>query len=1279
MGLMYPPGPSAVADDLAAPSPSYKSRARVAFLSLLLFIALYLSLTGWFGWTAYKYFVNATGASGSGAFIGYGLALAAGFLTVFLVKGLFFVSHGGEVNDIEITADEQPQLINFLYRLADEAGAPRPHRVFLSGRVNAAVFYDLTLLNLLFPSKKNLEIGLPLVNGLTLGELKAVLAHEFGHFRQGSMAVGRWVYVAQQVATHIIQERDILDRFLSGLSRFDIRIAWVGWILRLIVWALRAILDTAFSLVVLAQRSLSREMEFHADLVSVSLTGSDALVHALHRLHAADDAWDRALGVASQELGEGRAVTDVFVIQKIITQRMKEILDDEFYDAPPPLPETNPEEHRVFDTEMAHPPRMWSTHPPNRAREDNAKSRYVAAPVDQRPAWDLFKDPQKLREEMTAHLLNGSPGAKELPKASLTETVACVKKQYGKVVYDRRYRGTYMGRSPVREFATVEELFGSCNYASDLKGAIALLYPENLPERLEDWRNLEEQRANLQAIYDGTLTSPDGVIRHHGKIVKRRQLPSIIRKLGGECDQARKELAAHDKIVRAVHRAAASSLGPGWVEYHNGLVSLLHYADHTEANLNDARGRLNNLWSVVIADGKVTSGEVKQLLVAAEDIQNVMRAIDHQKQQLQLCRRVTAAVGGRSWPELLNEDFNLAPPSKENIGDWLGVLDSWANYFQFALSTLRQESLETLLAAENFLRVKATRGEAVGNAPAPATVPAEYPTLLPNTERKLQTRLGLSDRFQTADGFFPGLARFLVAGSIVGGLLGLGMSTTDTADVTIYNGLATPVVVMVGAEERRISPMSTARLESDSNSNLQISTHSADGMLIESIEVDASNSFVDYVYNVAGAAPLVEWTAVYGSKGERPPSYIGAPVWLSSDADYIFAEPPEQIETSGDGGTRDVLEGFGNIDPQYLSEFLPPGAATEQLVRVHATWDNPNSKYVTTWLVLATMQDNFPEVLAQRLQRDENEVLSLRFEQDVTDGADATARVCARHTERASQLPGNADWQYLSIRCQHDGPARDDAFLEAHKANPDHAWTAGAAGYTYAARGQWADAQSALDNAFTNLPAMRASYADEVARIRRMQHGVHSAEMSDLTEHSQWLQLLLETESTYGVSEPALQPYASLAAGELSKAVSESVAAGDYTDEILRLAAASDGAPQELIRKAKALGVYSGIDANTLGIAIGFAHKTGAPTEALLGQLEQEMDDQARFLQEFYAIISQRVLKTEQAEQALYGAEPLTRGRAYAMGAAALGDRAPRSWRDAAKRLLFVTERPYFF
>ena len=66
------------------------------------------------------------------------------------------------------------------------------------------MFYDLSLINFFFPTRKNLEIGLGLTNVLTISEFKAVLAHEFGHFAQKSMAVGRWVYTAQQVANQLM-------------------------------------------------------------------------------------------------------------------------------------------------------------------------------------------------------------------------------------------------------------------------------------------------------------------------------------------------------------------------------------------------------------------------------------------------------------------------------------------------------------------------------------------------------------------------------------------------------------------------------------------------------------------------------------------------------------------------------------------------------------------------------------------------------------------------------------------------------------------------------------------------------------------------------------------------------------------------------------------------------------------------------------------------------------------------------------------------------------------
>src|SRR3954454_23198792 len=234
----YPAGPSGVPSDLTRPTSTYRLHAWLAMAGLAVFVALYLALASWFSWTSYRLFVGLS--HGRDPLWGLVAGASCAFLAIFMWKALIFVQHRYTIEDIEVTAEEQPRLFAFINKLADEAGAPRAHRVFLSPRVNAAVFYDLNFLNLLFPSRKNLEIGLGLVNAVSLGELKAVLAHEFGHFAQRSMAVGRWVYIAQQIAGHIISGRDALHGFLRGLSRFDFRIAWIGWLLSIVVWSIRS-------------------------------------------------------------------------------------------------------------------------------------------------------------------------------------------------------------------------------------------------------------------------------------------------------------------------------------------------------------------------------------------------------------------------------------------------------------------------------------------------------------------------------------------------------------------------------------------------------------------------------------------------------------------------------------------------------------------------------------------------------------------------------------------------------------------------------------------------------------------------------------------------------------------------------------------------------------------------------------------------------------------------------------------------------------------------------
>ncbi|QBG89964.1 hypothetical protein EYC54_00415 [Xanthomonas oryzae] len=141
------------------------------------------------------------GSGGEQAFRLWGVAAGATFLAVFIAKALVFNKRAErDTRALELTPAEQPALLAFLHQLAADAGVPRPHKVYLSAQVNAGVFYDLSLINLLLPSRKTLDIGLGLVNVLNLGELKTVLPHEFGHFSQRTMAVGRWVYIAQQIA-----------------------------------------------------------------------------------------------------------------------------------------------------------------------------------------------------------------------------------------------------------------------------------------------------------------------------------------------------------------------------------------------------------------------------------------------------------------------------------------------------------------------------------------------------------------------------------------------------------------------------------------------------------------------------------------------------------------------------------------------------------------------------------------------------------------------------------------------------------------------------------------------------------------------------------------------------------------------------------------------------------------------------------------------------------------------------------------------------------------------
>jgi Zn-dependent protease with chaperone function len=1269
--------------------PRYRRQAWLAVAALALFMLLYAALAGWFVRTAWRLSFGGSGDAGGRVF-GFLAAACAAVLAAFMIKGLFFIRRGKPEGLTELREAEQPRLFKFLHQLADEAGAPRPHKVYVSARVNAAVFYDLSLLNFLLPSRKNLEIGLSLVNALTLGEVRAVLAHEFGHFAQRSMAVGRWVYIAHQITAQLVSRRDKLDAFVDSLSRSDFRIAWIGWILQTIVWAIRSLIDLAFRGVFLMQQALSREMELQADLVAVSLTGSDALVHALSRLRAADDSFDRAVNFAQGEKARGQPVDDLFELQSRVMKRMAAILDDPLYGRVPRVPLAEPAAHRVFKAELTQPPRMWQSHPLNHEREANAKKTYVAAPLDERSAWVLFDDAPALRQRITRELLE--PG--EVATAPLAESIARLEARFDRTSLHQRYQGVYFGRSVTRSSEDAESMIADGPASTSDLGE---LYPKSLVASVEQMRQLERELEQLRALEAGVVEAQGGVIRYRGQDVRRRELPRLIERVIVERDEVRAVLDAHERLVRRAHLAAAriadavpcAGTDAGRVTHESslrGLLAAVHYAEHGEAVLRDQQAAMWVCYRMLTAGGKITAEGLQPLLSECNRLHAALAQLHGERDRVTLAPAVLARLDSASWSEALG-GFDLPTAGTQNIQKWLEVIDGWVGSAANACSALRNAALDELLLAEHALAAHVREG-----APAPAPVgacllPAGYRRLLLSQEQARKVTLTPWQRFLRASGRGPAFMRLAVAAGIVGTVLAVG-ANIGQGDLVIYNGLSVPLRVQVGGTVHEAFSGYPVHVSVDAESTLPITTTTTDGRLVEHFDAKVGGAFGTQVYNVAGASPLVRWTAVYGPASAEPMAMLGAPRLVEVSVDNLFEDPPQSVSTKhGEGAVRHVLRGFAGASPEQVLGMLRSNPAEMRRVALaHARWDVDQGEAIETWFAAAEGDAGAAAAVAERLALSPESVPLRRIEQYLAPAGAARAAACARDQARAKERPEDGDRAYVAIRCDLDDTRRDAGFIAAHARWPANAWLAYGAAWAHAADEHWSDAIAAFEQSRQSKLAVSEQTLLAEARILRYVDNP-GGELPALVQRSERLAKWL------AIEQPGFQPgpgdgrlittYAGLAQGSLDlPAPGGDVERADLA-RLTRLVAASDGAPAELVQRALALPVKDGLDGDTVWPSLGLAlrrHQDLAGLErALTDPTAMTSASTPEHLRRMWA---QVVAAAEPGAHPLtpadlHGLDPEERGHVYAALAVALGSKAPAAYRVAANRFLFVTERPF--
>lgn len=160
----------------------------------------------------------------------------------------------------QLTTRDQPELFEMVTSISEATGEAMPKEVYLIADVNAWVAQRGGILGV--GSRRVMGLGLPLMQILSVTQLRAVLAHEFGHYYGGDTRLGPLVY----------NMRGAIGRTVCNLARQNSILykpfAWYG------SGALRL------------TQGVSRQQERAADELAARTVGAKPLADALRAIHS---------------------------------------------------------------------------------------------------------------------------------------------------------------------------------------------------------------------------------------------------------------------------------------------------------------------------------------------------------------------------------------------------------------------------------------------------------------------------------------------------------------------------------------------------------------------------------------------------------------------------------------------------------------------------------------------------------------------------------------------------------------------------------------------------------------------------------------------------------------------------------------------------------------------------------------------------------------------------------------------------------------------------------
>lgn len=529
-------------------SNEYKKQVRNSILFIILFFLVYLILiflslilVAVIGYLVYEIIINLK-FNYFVILVSGGLIGMAAFILIFLVKFIFSFQKNDTSAFIEIKRNQEPELFQLIDDVVSEVGTDRPKKVFLCNEVNAFVNYNSTFWSMFLPVKKNLTIGMGLINTTTVSELKAILAHEFGHFSQRSMKVGSYVNQANKMIYDMLYNNksftESMESFASAHAILVLFTKFAVWFITGIQWILAKFYDFLY----LKHMSLSRQMEFNADAIATYVVGSDVKTASLLRLNLADAALNNSLNFYLDK----NIDADTKNIYQNQTTLLQYLAKENNHEIKNDLPYINENEIEKYNKSKLHIEDQWASHPTTKQRVEAIKKLNIPSEnVDSRLAKSIVRQFDKYAEKFTKKLF-------EYNMLSHTEKYLCEKEfeeKYRNLINERAFHSIFNSYYDYKNpyFENYEHLRLEVLHSTDIMMNVDELFSDEKVSLIFEKNALDNDSKFLEMVHKKTYKLK--TFDYDGVKYTQKQTPKALNVLQERINVVDGEIKKNDDLI----------------------------------------------------------------------------------------------------------------------------------------------------------------------------------------------------------------------------------------------------------------------------------------------------------------------------------------------------------------------------------------------------------------------------------------------------------------------------------------------------------------------------------------------------------------------------------------------------------------------------------------------------------------------------------------------------------------------------------------------------------